>query len=256
MPFTLSHAAAAIPFKRTRLVISAVVIGSFAPDFGYFIPFSHRDSYGHTLSGMFVQDLPLGLVALWLFHRYVREPLASCLPKGARERLHFGNYDLPKNRLLRLAVISLSILTGVATHLLWDSFTHSNYLFYDHWQFLRGIVLIPLFGPRPIYGILQYISSALGLVLILVWYIHWYRNTAPVLQKDERLTKDRVAIACLLLVAVICAFFSAAAGGIPHGVGGSQRFITDLAISGITVLWIGLVIYSVARDISRKLKPE
>jgi hypothetical protein len=236
--------------------MSAVVIGSFAPDFGYFIPFSHRDSYGHTLSGMFLQDLPLGLAVLWLFHGYVREPLASCLPKGARERLHFGTYDLPENLFSRLAVISLSILTGVATHILWDSFTHSNYLLYDHWQFLRTIVLIPLFGPRPIYGILQYISSALGLVLILVWYIHWYRNTTPVRQKDGRLTKDRVAIACLLLVAVICAFVSAAAEGIPHGVGGSQRFITDLAITGITAFWIGLVIYSVARDIFRKIKHE
>ena len=38
MPFTLSHAAAALPFRRTRLIKSALVIGCFAPDFEYFIP--------------------------------------------------------------------------------------------------------------------------------------------------------------------------------------------------------------------------
>lgn len=41
MPFTISHAAAVLPFarffKRER-VFSALVIGSMVPDFGYFQP--------------------------------------------------------------------------------------------------------------------------------------------------------------------------------------------------------------------------
>jgi hypothetical protein len=39
MPFTLSHAAAALLFRRTRLVLSAVVVGCCAPDFVYFLEF-------------------------------------------------------------------------------------------------------------------------------------------------------------------------------------------------------------------------
>ena len=87
MPFTLSHAAAALPFRRTRLIMSAVVVGCLAPDFEYFIPFAHHGGYGHTLAGAFEFDLPLGLAVLWLFHRYAKEPLAACLPEGARERI-------------------------------------------------------------------------------------------------------------------------------------------------------------------------
>ena len=37
MPFTLAHAAAALPLRRFKLVWSALVIGSFAPDFWLFM---------------------------------------------------------------------------------------------------------------------------------------------------------------------------------------------------------------------------
>ena len=115
MPFTLSHAAAALPFRRTRLVMSAVVVGCFAPDFEYFSPLGHHGSFGHTLTGMFVLDLPLGLAVLWLFHRYVREPLTACLPEGARERLDRTPDTFAMNSFSRFAMIAFSILVGIAT---------------------------------------------------------------------------------------------------------------------------------------------
>ena len=67
---------------------------------------------------------------------------------------------------MRLAKIVLSILIGIATHILWDSFTHSGYWISDHLHFLRTVVSMPLFGPRPVFGILQYLSSAIGIVFI------------------------------------------------------------------------------------------
>ncbi len=36
MPWTVSHPAAAAPFARWGLVLSALVVGSMAPDFVYF----------------------------------------------------------------------------------------------------------------------------------------------------------------------------------------------------------------------------
>ena len=38
MPFTGSHAAAVLPFARSRLPASALVIGSVAPDLPYYLP--------------------------------------------------------------------------------------------------------------------------------------------------------------------------------------------------------------------------
>lgn len=254
MPFTLSHAAAALPFRRTRLIMPAVVVGCLAPDFEYFLPFTHHGAFGHTLEGVFEFDLPLSLAMLWLFYRYALEPLGACLPEGARERLGSRSHTLQINSLSRLALTVFSILVGVSTHILWDGFTHSGYWISDQLHFLYTEVTLPLFGPRPWYGILQYLSSALGIVVILLWYIHWYRDTTPVHSKQEGLTRDRIALAILFLLAVISGFVRAAASGVPHGVGGSQRFMTDMATTGITVLWIEIVIYGLVRDLSRRVK--
>src|ERR1700758_305613 len=132
MPFTLAHAAAALPFRRTRLIMSALVIGCFAPDFEYFLPFGQHDRFGHTLPGIFELDLPLSLAVLWLFQRYAREPLAACLPEGARERLDRRADALPKSSFSRFAMIVFSILVGIATRLLWDAFTPPGNWVSDH----------------------------------------------------------------------------------------------------------------------------
>ena len=254
MPFTLSHAAAALPFRRTRLVISAVVFGCFAPDFEYFIPFTDRSSVGHTLTGVFEFDIPFAFVTLWLFHHYAKEPLAACLPDGARDRLHLGPKSLSIKSLSRLALILLSILVGIATHILWDSFTHEDYWLYHHWHFLRVKVPLPLFGLRPWYGILQYISSALGLLLILIWFVHWYRRTSPIHSRPGRRSPavDRIALACAFAIALIAAIISGMETGMPRGVHGSQRFMTDSVVTGMTVFWIEVVIYGIVRNHSRR----
>ena len=254
MPFTLSHAAAALPFRRTRLVISAVVFGCFAPDLEYFIPFAHRDGFGHTLTGVFAFDLPFGFLALWLFHHYAKEPLAACLPDGARDRLRIGPKSLSIKSFSRLAIILLSILTGVATHILWDSFTHNDYWLYHHWHLLRVKVTLPLFGPRPWYGIFQYLSSALGLLIILFWFVRWYRNTPPLDPRPRRRSPaaDRIVLACAFAIAFIAAIITSVATGIPNGVHGSQRFMTDAVVNGITVFWIEVVIYGVVCNHTRR----
>jgi hypothetical protein len=251
MPFTLSHAAAALPFRRTRLVMSALVVGCFAPDAEYFIPFSKQNtSYGHTLPGVFLYDVPLALVLLWLFHCYAKEPLAACLPDGARERLHLGPRSLSIRSFSRFVLIVCSILVGIATHILWDSFTHPGYWLYRHWHFLRETVPLPLFGPRQWCDIFQYISSALGLAIVFLWFLHWYRNTTPVHSKTDRrfVIHDRIVVSCALTLALISALLHAAASGLPNGVHGAQRFMTESAVTAITVFWIEVLIYGIIRN--------
>ncbi|MGA8090409.1 MAG: DUF4184 family protein [Terracidiphilus sp.] len=253
MPFTLSHAAAAMPFRRTRLIMSALIVGCFAPDFEYFVPFAHHGSFGHSLLGVFALDLPLSLVVLWLFHRYAKEPLAACLPASARARLQLGPRTLSIHSLSRFALIVLSILVGIATHILWDSFTHSGHLLGHQVPFLDGQVSLPLFGPRPWFGILQYFSSVLGIVILLLWAIDWYRNATPVPSKSSRnhLKRDRIALACSFLIALFAALFRAAATGLPNGVHGAQHFMTIGAITGIAVFCFEIVIYGFVRNHAR-----
>jgi len=246
MPFTLSHAAAALPFRRTRLVQSALVVGCFAPDFEYFL--GHHGAFGHTLPGAFVFDLPLAFAVLWLFHHYAKEPLVACLPRGMRERLEPGPRSLSIRSVSHFASITFSILVGIATHLLWDSFTHPRFWVYQHWHFLHETVNLPWFGTRPWFGILQYLSSVFGLVVILLWCVHWYRNTQPIHAdpfEQRPVSLSRIVLACAFAAAMMAGFLRAAVSGIPDGISGSQRFATQAIITLIPVLWIEIVVYGI-----------
>ncbi|HEV2278346.1 MAG TPA: DUF4184 family protein [Acidobacteriaceae bacterium] len=250
MPFTLSHAAAALPFRRTRLIMSAVVVGCFAPDFEYFLGI--HGGFGHTLTGILVFDLPLALAVLWLFHRYAKEPLAACLPEGTRERLHLRSLSI--DSVSRLAMVILSILAGIATHILWDSFTHPRYWLYAHWHFLSETIRIPLFGDRPWFAIFQYVSSVLGLLVILLWWIQWYRNTPPHRSRSDQkelLTRDRVAVACAFVIALLAAAVRAVVYGIPHGISGSQKFLTIVVVTALTAFWGEVILYGLVRNRTR-----
>jgi hypothetical protein len=249
MPFTLSHAAAALPFRRTRLIMSALVFGCFAPDFEYFLWLRPHGHFGHTIPGLFIFDLPTALVLLFLFHRYARVPLAACLPVHLRERLRSGpRFSIES--LSKLILLCVSILMGSVTHIVWDSFTHPDYWVGQHWQLLRTTVDVPLFGPRSWSAVFQYISSVAGLLIILLWFVHWYRETPAVhLQKDQRIShRDRIVVASTFLAAVVAGLVRAAAPGLPNGVHGWQRFMTEGFITGMTVFCCEVVFYGFVRN--------
>lgn len=122
VPFTLAHGAAALPFRHTRIVFSGLLIGSFAPDFEYFLRLAPDDGFGHTLLGVFVLTLPLALLVLWLFHDFVKLPLARLLPDAIQCRLTGHLEEFRFRGTGRFTLIVGSILLGIATHLVWDSF--------------------------------------------------------------------------------------------------------------------------------------
>ena len=93
MPFTLSHAAAALPFRKFKPVWPALVIGTFAPDLQYFIWISDEDRSGHHFPGIVLVSIPLALLLLWLFEWFVKGPAIELLPNFAcnadcRTKLH------------------------------------------------------------------------------------------------------------------------------------------------------------------------
>lgn len=250
MPFTLSHAAAAIPFRRTRLIMSALVFGCFAPDMEYFLWLRPHGHFGHTLPGVFLFDLPASLIALFFFHRYAREPLVACLPLHLRERVRSadGRSMWSGSGFL---LVCVSIIVGVATHLLWDSFTHGDYWIGQQLVFLKTTIDVPLFGPRSWYEVLQYLSSLFGIVAILGWFIGWYRATPPVPARADNggtATRDRIVVSTALVIAVIAGLVRAAIAGLPNGVHGSQRFMTDASITGITVFCFEVLGYGIIHN--------
>jgi Domain of unknown function (DUF4184) len=255
MPFTLAHAAAALPFRRTRLMFSAVVFGCFAPDFEYFIRLAPKGKFGHTLPGLFLFDLPFGLIMLWLFHRYAKEPLWTWLPEGLRQRTKLGPRMLPLKSVAETGLILVSILVGSTTHILWDSFTHPSLWLYHHWDLLSYTVQLPVIGSVRYARLFQHLSTAIGTIVLLIWFVRWFRTTTPVHSRNVRHPRasERRVLAIVFIVALAAGMIRAIVG-VERGseLYTIQMFVAKAVITTISVFWLELVIYGILRDRTSK----
>jgi len=179
MPFTLSHAAAALPFRKLKPIWPALVIGTFAPDFQYFITISDEDRSGHHFPDVLLITLPVALLVLWVFEWIVKGPMIELLPSGLQRRLHAKAKPLSFWGWKRFGSIVLWIAVGIATHVLWDSFTHFNTLITAHWRMFSHPVPLPFHRPVMLVKLLQHMSTLLGLLALAAWLAAWYRRTAP-----------------------------------------------------------------------------
>lgn len=176
MPFTLAHPAAILALRPIRFLRTApLVIGAVTPDVPYYLPLGPSGrAIGlrldtHSLFSSCTVDLALGL-ALLMVVVLLREPLTVLLPARARW-LSLEALEPFRRRATEWLLAPLAILTGVWSHLLWDSFTHTDGWAVRHLPALSDTITIGWYTGE-IFHILQYLSSALGLI-ILVW---WYRR--------------------------------------------------------------------------------
>ena len=247
MPFTLAHGAAALPFRRFRLVPSALVIGTFAPDFEYFLRLGAYGRFGHTVIGAFVFTLPIALLVLWLFHAFVKMPVARLLPAGLQQRLSNQLQKFRFGGTGRFVLIVASLLAGISTHLLWDSFTHRGSWVYDRWPFLRETIAVPGLGLMPYYRILQHGSTLIGMAVLAIWFAWWYRTTAPASHVPERprsTARFWTVLGTIALIATAAGVVRVLAGNeIPLRLPDMKRFVGDFICTAIAFVWWQLVAY-------------
>lgn len=214
MPFTPSHAAAALPFLRTPLVPAAVVVGTLAPDIPYYVPLFVPRELSHSLLGLVTVDLALGVLGALMWWFVLREPIIDLLPRAIGTRIpRVGPLAWRAARwgpALTVGVLLLSVLVGAATHLIWDSFTHPGWLV-DHVALLRT----PL-GPLLLEKWLQHLSSITGLVILAIWATTRLRAVTPDRARPSRFSTVARAVAGVVIVAA-----GLAAGVITwiHGIG-------------------------------------
>ncbi len=173
MPFTVSHAAAALPFARSGLVLSAVIIGTMTPDFPYFLQIHGISGLTHSLAGVVTVDLLLGLAAFTLWSAVLRRPVIDLGPGWIHSRIPAAaaRADLPRGIGI-WALIALSVAVGAFTHVLWDSFTHTGAWGVQQLDFLDTRI-----AGRATYRWLQFVSGAVALVVLAGWVRHWVRST-------------------------------------------------------------------------------
>jgi hypothetical protein len=169
VPFTISHAAAAIPLRnlgKFRLPLSALMIGSMSPDFAYFLPGELDRVETHSLAGLFYFCWPVS-IALWmLFVRVLEQPTIALLPENWRSRFPSSNTKIP---LRLLATASVAVILGAITHVVWDSFTHRGTVVVNAIPPLHAVAFY-LGGWRiRWFVVLQLASSVVGILLLAIW---------------------------------------------------------------------------------------
>ncbi len=135
MPFTFSHPAAVLPLSlipKKWISVTALVIGSIIPDFEYFFRMEQDSKYSHTWAGVFWFDLPLGLLFVYLFNYLIRKEFIENLPVFLNRR--FSKFTIFRRNLNNgkdLLFISISLLIGILSHIIWDKVTHKTVRFID-----------------------------------------------------------------------------------------------------------------------------
>lgn len=201
MPFTLSHAAASLPFSRLKPVWPALVIGTFAPDLQYFVFLSDEDRSAHNFPEVLLFTLPLAVLALWLFEWIIKGPAIDLLPSAVQRRLHDKSEPLTFLGWRQFGLIVLWIIVGIATHLIWDQFTHSYSELAMRWGLLRAVVLLPLGNSINFAHLLQHISTIGGLLVLTGWFVTWYRRTPPALASGDEVSSGlKIALPLVMVV--------------------------------------------------------
>lgn len=171
MPFTFSHPAIVLPFYRKPALFSltGLIIGSMSPDFEYFLRMRIISNYSHTTMGIFLFDLPVALLAAFIFHNIIRNSLFKNLPIFLYQRFQpYIVFDWNKYAKNHRIIVIISTLTGIVSHLLWDNFTHPTGYFVEKLIILQQDITVNGIN-IPIYKLLQHGSSLAGIILIMLF---------------------------------------------------------------------------------------
>lgn len=179
--------------------MTGLIIGSLSPDFEYFLRTRVYSTFSHTWLGLFWFDLPLAIVLAFIFHLVVRDKLIDNLPAFLWKRFivfkKFKWFDYFKNNFL-FVIISASF--GIATHILWDSFTHEQGQFVQRIDFLKHTFSIAGYS-IPLYKLLQHLSTIAGAVIIFF--------AVSQLPKDEKIRSQKTIFYFWLFVIIISLLF-------------------------------------------------
>jgi hypothetical protein len=181
MPFTLAHPIIVIPLKklnRNWFSLTALVIGSMVPDFEYFIRMKVYSVYSHTIQGIFWFCLPIGLLSCFIFHDIIRNDFIDNCPI-LRFRFHrYNDFNWNAYFKKKWYIVIVSLLIGIVSHILWDNFSHNTGIFVKLFPSLKSEVVFFKYA-LPIYKIIQYVSSIMGMVIIAIIVLRFKSGDLP-----------------------------------------------------------------------------
>lgn len=251
MPFTFAHPAAVLPLHRRwprPFVLSALVIGSMAPDFAYLPPFLATRTLSHNLAGSVSFCVPVGFIVYLVFHLFLKAPLTALLPAALQRHALRAIADSPRLPDRTWPVVLLSLWIGSLSHLVWDGFTHEG---------TRGTLLMPFllttvfqFGEHQVHlcRVLQHASTFFGGWILWRAVVRVARRPAPAeVPAPLALTPAvRLTIAATLLLApVVLAFAWEGEDWLAvQSMNDAQTRLFVTVIRALTIFGGGLLVYA------------
>lgn len=239
MPFTISHAAAVLPFSRLLArwrLLSAVVIGSMVPDFGLFFPWRIHRFETHSAEALFTFCLPVGIATYWAFQYLIKAPVLEVLPEGAYARWRAFSSPADFTNIRQWILVAFGVLAGALTHIGWDAFTHEN---------ARGVRLIPWLeepidiGAHHMGGVrlLQDGSSLIGLAVVLGLVVYGLRpgRDPPVRPRPLGTAERRVWVLAYGVAAVVLSIAWWLSEPVGHSLTGVANRIAIAALRGLAM---------------------
>lgn len=189
MPFTFAHPAVVLPLKKKwkdYFNLTALVLGSMAPDFEYFVKMRIESKIGHSFIGFFTFNLPLVIIFSLVFHFVIKNTLILHLPIKVNSFIKQEENLFKKVKCFKWILIFIySAIIGMFSHTLWDSFTHKSGYFISLLPVLKTEIL-----SVPVYKFLQHGSTFIGFFVVLKFlyggrskeYYKW--KTIPIARKS------------------------------------------------------------------------
>jgi len=181
MPFTLSHPAAIVPLVRWTqhpLFVVTLVIGSIAPDIGYYLRMFTLATMAHSFAGTLLISAPAGMLLLGSV-LFAKEPMLFLMPSRFRGHVA-ASLTLPSKAFPAL-VLQLYFWTwvGALTHVAWDSFTHRTGWMVERLPALQASFSISTEVSFPLYYAFQQTSTLFGFVIVLFVFYRYCVKTVP-----------------------------------------------------------------------------
>jgi len=187
MPWTFAHPLAILPLHRLaprRFNFMALIIGSMAPDLGYYVFAFDLATLAHRWPGLLIVCLPLGW-AVFMFLRLMQTHFIYLLPQIQRQALQAHLSPTRSLTVSQIIWISLSLLLGAMTHIVWDAFTHASGFAVTCFAVLRVPVDIAGLHTR-VYHILQHLSTLAGVSGLGYCYWQWLRKLPHIVILEPR----------------------------------------------------------------------
>lgn len=188
----------------------------------------------------------------------VKGPVIELLPSGLQRRLRDRVEPLSFKGWRQFGSIVLWIAIGIATHVIWDQFTHTHTWMNAHWSVLQHAVPVPFHTPVLLPKILQHTSTILGLLVVAAWCALWYRRTTPVPETSLRQLSSFRKFAMVITMAGI-----AAVAGYPlavvkladHATPIRPLYLIVTVFEAMTLIFcVQVLIYSLARISSARFR--